>query len=65
MYRENKRFSCLSENYVFEKQKREIEKLSKTTDEKIINLGIGDVKLPLLPSCVSAMKKAVEEMENR
>lgn len=62
MMRLNENFEKLSGEYVFSKIRSEAEKLKNITDKKIIDLGVGDVKLPLFEKTVEAMKKACEEM---
>ena len=63
----NENYKNLAQNYLF---KTIAEKVSAYTqanpDKKIIRLGIGDVTLPLTPSVIEAMHKAVDEMaENK
>ncbi len=59
----NENYKNLAQNYLF---KTIAEKVSAYTqanpDKKIIRLGIGDVTLPLTPSVIEAMHKAVDEM---
>ena len=59
MTKTNKHFQKLSPNYLF----FEIEKRTAQFKKKgLINLGIGDVTLPLAPSVVDAICKATKEM---
>ncbi len=59
----NKNFENLKESYLFsEIGARVREYTAKNPDAKIIRLGIGDVTLPLTPSVITAMHKAVDEM---
>ncbi len=59
----NENFLHVKQSYLFsEIGKRVREYAVKNPDRKIIRLGIGDVTLPLTPSVVSAMEKAVGEM---
>ena len=58
----NKNFSKLKPTYVFNELSEKIEKKQKLGGEKIINLGIGDVKLPLFSCVTQAMKTAVDEL---
>ncbi len=62
----NENFFNLEENYLFSKilKKRE-EFENQNPDVKIINMGIGDVTLPIVPCVIEAMHKAVDEMANK
>ena len=62
----NENFLNLKNDYLFStitKKRNEYEK--NNPDKKVINLGIGDVSLPLVPVVIEAMKKAVEEMSKK
>lgn len=62
----NENFYDLEENYLFSNiLKKKQEFIDKNPDKKIINMGIGDVSLPLVPQVISAMHNAVEEMANK
>ena len=60
----NENFNKLEENYVFNDLKLQILN-RKNTEVELIDLGIGDVKLPIFPIIANAMKKAVEEMTDK
>ena len=62
----NEDFLNLKNDYLFStitKKRNEYER--NNPDKKVINLGIGDVSLPLVPVVIKAMKKAVEEMSKK
>lgn len=62
----NENFLQVKESYLFsEIGKRVREYAEAHPDRKIIRLGIGDVTLPLTPSVIAAMEKAVGEMGNQ
>ena len=56
----NQNFNKLNKNYIFNDLKLQIQALKD--GKPIIDLGIGDVKLPLFPIVIEAMKKATEEL---
>lgn len=59
----NENYLRLQDSYLFsEIAKRVSEYQTKNPDKKIIKLGIGDVTRPIVPSAISAMKKACDEM---
>ena len=60
--RYNKCFENLDGDYVFSKIRADAIKASSTSKERIIDLGVGDVRLPLFKKTVEAMKTACEEM---
>lgn len=60
----NKNPYALPKNYVFNEIREKAAELKKTSGIKLIDLGVGDVKLPLFPATVSAMAKAAEELGN-
>ncbi len=63
MSKVNENFLNLKEDYLFSKiSSKTNEYKKKYPDKKIISLGIGDVSLPLVPSVIKAMHKAVDEM---
>lgn len=66
MIKVNENFFKLEENYLFSKilAKKE-EFIYKNPDTRIINMGIGDVSLPLVPCVIEAMHAAVDEMSNK
>jgi len=59
----NEAFLTLEENYVFSEVTEKIKKYKEQKpNEKVINLGIGDVTLPLTKTVIDAMNKATQEM---
>lgn len=59
-------FSRLGENYLFaETVRRKREFLKREPNADLIDLGIGDVALPIGKSIASAMKRAVGELEKK
>ncbi len=60
----NQNFSLLEQNYIFTKLKEKVSQLRANSKLDVIDLGIGDVKLPLFNCVVSAMKTASEELGN-
>ena len=61
----NDNFKRLTENYLFnETARRKAEFLKREPKAEIIDLGIGDVRLPLGKTIVSAMKRAAAEEEH-
>ncbi|MDR2815198.1 MAG: LL-diaminopimelate aminotransferase [Proteiniphilum sp.] len=66
MFRINENYLQLNESYLFSAIARREEKFSALHPEaNIIRLGIGDVTLPLPPSVIKAMHKAVDEMAEK
>ena len=62
----NENFLNLKNDYLFSTitdKRNEYEK--NNPDKKVINLGIGDVSLPLAPVVIEAMHKAVDEMSKK
>ena len=62
----NEDFLNIKNDYLFsmiEEKKKAFKK--NNLDKKIINLGIGDVSLPLVPSVINAMEKATKEMSKK
>ena len=63
MARINSGYTKLQGSYLFSTIARKVNEYSKANpDKKIIRLGIGDVTMPLTPSIISALHKAVDEM---
>ena len=65
MARINENFLMLENDYLFAnvlKRKEEYQK--KYPHTKIINMGVGDVTLPIVPCVIKAMKQATDEMAN-
>lgn len=60
----NKNVFSLPENYIFKAIREKAAEFRKTSKAKLIDLGVGDVKLPLFTQTVSAMTKATEELGN-
>ena len=59
----NENFLKLQENYLFSNISKKVDKYKKENPKKeIINLGIGDVTRPIIPECIKAMNKAINEM---
>lgn len=59
----NENFLELQDSYLFSTIAKKVEKYTKENpDKKIIKLGIGDVTKPIVPACLKAMHKAVEEI---
>ena len=59
----NENFLKLQDSYLFSTIAKKVSEFQKENpDAKVIKLGIGDVTLPLAPTVVSAMEKAVLEM---
>ena len=60
----NENFLELQNSYLFSTIAKKVSKFEeKNPDKKIIKLGIGDVTKPIVPACIKAMQKSVEEME--
>ncbi|WP_461810424.1 LL-diaminopimelate aminotransferase [Faecalimonas sp.] len=63
MFTINENYLSLPHNYLFAEIRQKVEDYKKTYPQiELIQLGIGDVTLPLVPAVVEAMKSAVEEM---
>ncbi len=59
----NENFLKLQDSYLFSTIAKKVEKyIEENPDKKVIKLGIGDVTRPIIPACVEAMHKAVDEM---
>lgn len=59
----NENFLELQDSYLFSTIAKKVAKFTKENpDKKIIKLGIGDVTKPIVPACLEAMHKAVDEM---
>ena len=59
----NENFLKLQENYLFSTVSKKVNKYMKENpDKEIIKLGIGDVTRPIIPECIEAMNKAIQEM---
>lgn len=59
----NENFLELEDSYLFSTIAKKVAKfVSENPDKKVIKLGIGDVTRPIVPACLEAMHKAVEEI---
>lgn len=59
----NENFLALQNSYLFSTIAKKVAKFTKENpDKKIIKLGIGDVTKPIVPACLEAMHKAVDEI---
>lgn len=59
----NENFLALQDSYLFSTIAKKVAKYTEENpDKKIIKLGIGDVTKPIVPACLEAMHKAVDEM---
>lgn len=59
----NENFLKLQDSYLFSTIAKKVAKyMEENPDKKIIRLGIGDVTKPIVPACLEAMHKAVEEI---
>ncbi len=60
----NENFNKLKENYLFNELAIKVAKKRENSEATIIDLGVGDVKLPLFKCVTRAMKNACEELES-
>lgn len=59
----NENFLELQDSYLFSTIAKKVAKYTQENpDRKIIKLGIGDVTKPIVPACLEAMHKAVDEI---
>lgn len=59
----NENFLNLQESYLFSTIAKKVAKyVENNPNKKIIKLGIGDVTRPIVPACIEAMHKAIDEM---
>ncbi|MCI8655154.1 MAG: LL-diaminopimelate aminotransferase [Clostridia bacterium] len=59
----NENFLNLEDSYLFSTIAKKVAKFtSENPDKKVIKLGIGDVTRPIVPACLEAIHKAVEEI---
>ena len=59
----NENFLELQDSYLFSTIAKKVAEYTKENpDKKIIKLGIGDVTRPIVPACLDAMHKAIDEM---
>lgn len=62
----NENFLELQDSYLFSTIAKKVAKFTEEhPDKKVIKLGIGDVTKPIVPACIKAMQKAVEEMSTQ
>lgn len=62
----NENFLKLQESYLFSTVAKKVAEYARQNpDKKIIKLGIGDVTRPIVPACVEAMHKAVDEVATK
>lgn len=63
MIKINENFLELQDSYLFSTIAKKVAKYTEENPEKqLIKLGIGDVTRPIVPACVEAMHKAVDEI---
>lgn len=63
MFTINETYLSLPHHYLFAEVRKRVEEYKRENPKvELIQLGIGDVTLPLVPAVVKAMHKAVEEM---
>ena len=63
MIKINQNFLNLQDSYLFSTIAKKVADYSKNNpNKKIIKLGIGDVTRPIVPACLEAMHKAVDEI---
>lgn len=63
MIKINQNFLNLQDSYLFSIIAKKVAEYSKNNpNKKIIKLGIGDVTRPIVPACLEAMHKAVDEI---
>ena len=59
----NQNFLELEDSYLFSTIAKKVSKFTEENpDKRIIKLGIGDVTRPIVPACLEAMHKAVDEI---
>ena len=59
----NENFLNLQESYLFSTVAKKVAEYTKNNpDKEVIKLGIGDVTKPIVPACLEAMHKAVDEI---
>ncbi len=59
----NENFLELQDSYLFTNIARKVAKFTQENpDKEVIKLGIGDVTKPIVPACLEAMHKAVDEI---
>ena len=59
----NEKFLDLQDSYLFSTIAKKVAEYTKNhPDKEVIKLGIGDVTKPIVPACIEAMHKAVDEI---
>lgn len=58
----NENADKLPKNYIFGELREKVEKFERTTGRKVIDLGVGDVKLPIFRRVTDAMRAACDEL---
>ena len=59
----NENYLELQDSYLFSTIAKKVAKFTKENpDKKILKLGIGDVTKPIVPKCIEAMHKAIDEI---
>ena len=59
----NENFLELQESYLFSTVAKKVAKFTEENpSKKVIKLGIGDVTKPIVPACIEALHKAVDEI---
>ena len=59
----NENFLNMQDSYLFSTIAKKVAEYTKNHPEKeVIKLGIGDVTKPIVPACIEAMHKAVDEI---
>lgn len=58
----NENVALLPDDYIFAAVRKKAETFARTSGTKLVDLGVGDVKLPLFTATVDAMKKACDEL---
>lgn len=65
MIKINENFLNLQDSYLFSTVARKAKAFQESNpDKRVIKLGIGDVTRPIVPACLDAMHKAVDELGN-
>lgn len=63
MSRINENFLELQDSYLFSTVAKKVANYTKENpDKKVIKLGIGDVTKPIVPACIEAMHRAIDEI---
>ncbi len=62
MARVNESLAQMHESYLFSEVAKRVAAFSRESEGRLLRLGIGDVTRPVAPCCVTAMKRAADEM---